>query len=227
MLDKELSSFSWNAYIDLNALALNLILGLILGIILRWHFKKFGSVFSNRDELGHILPILSVTIILIISIVKSSMALSLGLVGALSIVRFRTPIKEPEELSYIFVAIAIGLGLGAGQREAVILAFAIIIVSSTMIKWQKRLDKSSISYLIISWNSSDDSQKVLSITKTLSEFSPSIKMRKYDISGHYTEITYLIDIRNINDLDSIVSSLQGQIKDVNITIFDQSSMPKI
>ena len=51
----------------------------------------------------------------VILIVKSSLALSLGLVGALSIVRFRTPIKEPEELIYLFLAIAIGLGFGAGQ----------------------------------------------------------------------------------------------------------------
>ncbi len=39
--------------------------------------------------------------------------LGLGLVGALSIIRFRTPIKEPEELAYLFLAIAVGIGLGA------------------------------------------------------------------------------------------------------------------
>lgn len=51
---------------------------------------------------------------LVIFVVKSSLALSLGLVGALSIVRFRTPIKGPEELVYLFLSIAIGLGFGAG-----------------------------------------------------------------------------------------------------------------
>ena len=49
---------------------------------------------------------------------KIFLALSLGLVGALSIVRFRTPIKEPEELAYIFLAIAIGLALGADQKRS-------------------------------------------------------------------------------------------------------------
>jgi len=47
------------------------------------------------------------TTMLVISIVKSSLALSLGLVGALSIVRFRSAIKEPEELVYIFLSMAI------------------------------------------------------------------------------------------------------------------------
>ena len=53
----------------------------------------------------------------VITIVKSSLALSLGLVGALSIVRFRTPIKETEELIMLFINLAIGLGLGASKGE--------------------------------------------------------------------------------------------------------------
>jgi uncharacterized membrane protein YhiD involved in acid resistance len=56
-----------------------------------------------------------VTTILIISVIKSSLALSLGLVGALSIVRFRAAIKDPEELVYLFFCIAIGLALGANR----------------------------------------------------------------------------------------------------------------
>ena len=58
---------------------------------------------------------------IIITIVKSSIALSLGLVGALSIVRFRAAIKEPEELTFLFICIAIGVGLGAGQRNIIII----------------------------------------------------------------------------------------------------------
>ena len=53
---------------------------------------------------------------------KSSLAFSLGLGGALSIVRLRTPIKEPEELAYLFIAIAMGLGLGANQTLPTIVA---------------------------------------------------------------------------------------------------------
>ena len=61
-------------------------------------------------------------------VVKTSLALSLGLVGALSIVRFRTPIKEPEELIYLFLAIAIGLGFGAGYPIITILIVIVILV---------------------------------------------------------------------------------------------------
>ena len=63
-----------------------------------------------------------------IAVVKSSLALSLGLVGAF-IVRFRTPIKEPEELIYIFLSIAIGLANGADQYFAAIIGLSLAILS--------------------------------------------------------------------------------------------------
>ncbi len=75
-------------------------------------------------------PLLTLVTIGVIAVVKSSMALSLGLVGALSIVRFRAAIKEPEELVYLFLCIGVGLALGASQP---LLAVVLLIVSSIFI----------------------------------------------------------------------------------------------
>ena len=88
----------------------------------------------------------------VILIVKSSLALSLGLVGALSIVRFRTPIKEPEEFIYLFLAISIGLGYGAGQ----IIITSLISIVIFIIIWffvGNKFNKVSSEYnLILSCN---------------------------------------------------------------------------
>jgi len=104
------------------SLLMNLGLGAVPSLVLGWHFLKFSSTVSNRAEFAQIFPFILLTTTLIISIVKSSLALSLGLVGALSIVRFRTPIKEPEELAYLFMAISMGLGFGADQRLPTLVA---------------------------------------------------------------------------------------------------------
>jgi len=69
---------------------------------------------------------LIVTTTLIISIVRTSVALSLGLVGALSIVRFRAAIKEPEELAFFSSPSRVGLGLGAGAALITVVALIII-----------------------------------------------------------------------------------------------------
>ena len=87
---------------------------MILVSFIGWFYKKFSRSLGGKTHVGAILPLIGLTVFMVITVVKSSLALSLGLVGALSIVRFRTPIKEPEELGYLFLTIAVGLGFGAG-----------------------------------------------------------------------------------------------------------------
>lgn len=77
-------------------------------------YVRFGSALSDRRTLARQFLLLTLTTLLIIHVVKTSIALSLGLVGALSLIRFRTAIKEPEELGYLFLCVGIGLSVGAG-----------------------------------------------------------------------------------------------------------------
>jgi hypothetical protein len=115
--------------LSVEELMINMFLGLILALIVRWLYLNYSKTLSNKESLGNIFPMLTLITILIISVVKSSLALSLGLVGALSIVRFRSAIKEPEELVYLFLALALGLALGADQRLPAIAALVFIAVT--------------------------------------------------------------------------------------------------
>jgi len=121
--------------IPLLQFAVNLALGIAIAVIFGWLVGKSTRLVVDTTQYLSLFLLLIPTMILIITIIKSSIALSLGLVGALSIVRFRTPIKEPEELAYIFIAIAIGLGLGANQVVPTLMGFsavAIVMVSSML-----------------------------------------------------------------------------------------------
>jgi hypothetical protein len=102
--------------ISILGFAINLLIGLGLLAGLAATYVIVGKSLSNRKLFAGNFIFLGLIVLFIITVVKSSLALSLGLVGALSIVRFRTPIKEPSELLYLFASIAIGLGLGADQR---------------------------------------------------------------------------------------------------------------
>ena len=68
-------------------------------------YKSYGTSISDRSLFSKNFIFISLTTMLIITIIKSSLALSLGLVGALSIIRFRTAIKEPEELMFLFISL--------------------------------------------------------------------------------------------------------------------------
>lgn len=106
----------------------NLIVCMAMVTIVSWYYKKYSSSLGGKTHVGSVLPLIGLTVFLVITVVKSSLALSLGLVGALSIVRFRTPIKEPEELGFLFLTIAIGLGFGAGFQLVTIIVVAIILL---------------------------------------------------------------------------------------------------
>ena len=104
-----------NIQIDLKSFILSILIASILSFLVQFFYLKFSKSLSDKITFSKNFVILAITTTIVITIVKSSLALSLGLVGALSIVRFRAAIKDPEELVYLFLIIAIGLGCGAGQ----------------------------------------------------------------------------------------------------------------
>ena len=82
---------------DYLMIILSLFLCIISSFILMHVYKNKANSLSSKIQISMIIPLLSNITFLVILIVKSSLALSLGLVGALSVIRFRTPIKEPED----------------------------------------------------------------------------------------------------------------------------------
>lgn len=96
-------------------LAENLAYGGLAALFLRLLYRLSARP-SSTESIARVFPMLTIVTVAVITVVKSSVALSLGLVGALSIVRFRAAIKDPEELVYLFLCIGIGLALGAELR---------------------------------------------------------------------------------------------------------------
>ena len=227
-MEQKLDLFS-QAPLSISALIINLGLGVLLSLLLRWHFKHFGSTLSNRDEFSQVCPFILLTTILIITVVKSSLALSLGLVGALSIVRFRTPIKEPEELAYLFIAIAMGLGLGADQRIPTLVAGPFILGIMAAFKWGKKESKNKNLYLSLDWEVETMDTKVLinSINNVIENHVLISDLRRMDVRGKALEATYFIDIQNPNNLSNLIDDLQKSFSGIGVTFIDQNQMPSV
>ena len=151
-------NFDWENYItqaqaQISApeFIISLALTALTAYILKSVYVRFGQALSNRSSFGNIFVPMAMTTMVIITIVKSSLALSLGLVGALSIVRFRAAIKEPEELVYLFICIAIGLGYGANQINVTIIGFIMTVIAVALIRRSAfKVEKSNVMYLTIS-----------------------------------------------------------------------------
>lgn len=221
---------SEKAPLSITALLISLVIGAALSLVIRWHFRKFGSTLSNREEFAQVFPFILLTTILIISVVKSSLALSLGLVGALSIVRFRTPIKEPEELAYLFVSIACGLGLGAEQTIPTVVSVLTILTFMGLFKIRRETYKNKNLFLSIDWEpgENDNADKYLErVNEIITRHAISCDLRRYDIRDHSIEVTYFVDITHTENLSVLTDEIRGSFPGVGVTFLDQNQLPSV
>ena len=217
--------------IDIYFLLINLIIAYFLSYLLKVYYNKYGSSISNRSNFSKNFIILTLTIVLVISIVKSSLALSLGLVGALSIVRFRTPIKDPEELAYLFLCIATGLGLGANQTIPTILSFSLILFLIFVTKKLKANQEDSkgvyLNLTLNNVNKKNSASTIKKINSILKSSKKECELRRLDIENNTVDASYLVIIANVEELNLIINVLKNQYPNINISAVDQNGIPSI
>jgi uncharacterized membrane protein YhiD involved in acid resistance len=229
-MPNELALFGSDAPLLLPELLLNIAIGAVLAVIVRWHFQRFGSTLSNRDEFAQVFPFVLLTTILIISIVKSSLALSLGLVGALSIVRFRTPIKEPEELAYLFICIAIGLGLGASQTVPTVVASLCILAIMAVLRWAKRDDFGRQLFLSLDWHSeaaTSQQGQLDAINSVVLKHVAKSDLRRFDVRDQLLSATYVLGLTQEESLNALSDDLRASFPNINVTFLDQNHLPNV
>jgi uncharacterized membrane protein YhiD involved in acid resistance len=178
---------------------INLVLSAILAYLLSQVYAKYGTSLSNRKMFGRNFMLVTMCTMLIITIVKASLALSLGLVGALSIVRFRAAIKEPEELAYLFLSIGIGLGFGADQRIITVVAFAIIIAMVWMRSRSRAQENHSLYLTLTSRNPSK--VELDRIVETLQKYCSAASIKRFDETKDVLEASFLVEVDNYEKLN--------------------------
>jgi len=130
ILDKNnLENFFFNSNIEINIgnFVVAILLSFVLAYLVKFTYMKVSASLNDKEHFSETFVPLAIITTLVITVIKFSLALSLGLVGALSIVRFRAAIKEPEELVFLFFVIGIGLANGANQYFVSILATIITV----------------------------------------------------------------------------------------------------
>ena len=201
---------------DFGWIFLNFALCVLLSFALRAFYSRYSVTIAGKIHIASILPILSCVVFLVILIVKSSLALSLGLVGALSIVRFRTPVKEPEELVYLFMAIAIGLGFGAGQT-VITLSITSMILLFIYLWISNRSAKTEEFNFSVRWN--DSNVQVGSIVDLLGKYAQGITLVRLDRAPSGSVALFMLTMRPKEGLDEFIKSLTALDSSANVSIY--------
>ncbi|MBF0444356.1 MAG: DUF4956 domain-containing protein [Magnetococcales bacterium] len=206
--------------ISIEGYIINFFLIIVLSGILGWLHSNYSLSVSNRQSIAANLILISCTTMFIIAVVKSSLALSLGLVGALSIVRFRTPIKEPEELAFLFIAISIGLGFGADQRTITLLSF--VGLSGVIIARHHLLSKkTNLANLFMSFTWSPDAkhefEKVVEIMK---DNCLAVKLLRLDETSELTEASFNVIFKDVAQLNKNREAIKNLLPGVRIKLIE-------
>ena len=219
--EKYIQEFSNN--IPLDEFLLNIIVTAILISLLRLFYINFGSAISNRRKFAaNFLP-LALGTLLIIMIVKSSIALSLGLVGALSIVRYRAAIKDPEELTYLFIAIGIGLAGGANQPILAIVAFTFIVL---LLYLSKRFTGHNAfkkeDRLFVNIHTDVDSLE--QITKVLTDILPYVELKRLDTLEKGLDVSFICKAESLKQISTLKDNVQKLSDATRLSIIDQPDL---
>lgn len=170
---------------------ISLLIALAMGILIYYIYKKFFRGVVYNKSFAITLTGMTVLTCMITLAISTNVVLSLGMVGALSIVRYRTAIKEPLDLLFIFWGISTGITVGAGMYWLSLIGAVIIIVMLILLNWKKHDGKVYI--MIIHYKGDDIGDE---IRRIMGRFKYSIKSKT--MREQLSEMAIEVYIKNDN-----------------------------
>ena len=203
-----------------------LLLAFASGLFIRFIYKKFSTSYSSRDDYGNTILIVTISVAALIAIVKSSLALSLGLVGALSVVRFRTAVKEPINLGFLLFSICVGIAMGASQ---ILFGFITILIGSISIIFVHTKSGVKSKYSIQKESSIDSISLTLPIDLDLNKLNNlvseecifyEIQTLEQSAESKSCNITFKVKFKSLNSLNNLRNKVTSNFANSSILFFN-------
>jgi len=192
---------------------------LVIGLFIFFIYKKTFSGIMYSNGFGLTLIGLSLVTTLVIMAVTSNVVLSLGMVGALSIVRFRTAIKEPLEIVFLFWSLAAGIVIGAGMIPLAVIGS--LIIGIILVIFANRKNHNTPYILIVNCADATAEQKALElIGQSVGKYM--VKSKSVNAAG--IELTAQVRVKdNSTDFVNRVNALDG-VSDATLVSFNGEYM---
>ena len=179
-----------------------LVLAFILGLLIMQVYKKTFKGVMYSEGFGVSLMALTLISTLIILAVTSNVILSLGMVGALSIVRFRSAIKEPLDIAFLFWSISVGIVLGAGLISLAVIGSIFIGIIMVLFVNKKTVDNP---YILVVNCENDNSER-----RALDLISNSVKK-------------YVVKSKTVSPIGGIEMSVEIKLKETTTSFVNELS----
>ena len=179
-----------------------------LGIFMVYRKCFIGVVYDHSFNIS--LVIMTMLVAVIIVTISTNITLSLGMVGALSIVRYRTAVKNPLDLMFLFWSITSGIAIGA--QYYYIAVITLVVVALALVFLRKMKDDEHLYVLIVNYDASMELEE--EIRRKLSDYRG--KIRSKIVKNNTTELTMEVHLKVENmNLTQLLSSMEG-VHDVTL-----------
>lgn len=199
----------------IESIIFNLVFTMILGLFIYFVYKKTFSGVAYSQSFNVTIVMICMITAMVMMLIGSNLALSLGLVGSLSIIRFRTAVKEPRDIGFLFWAISVGLASGTSE-------FMIAIIGSIMIAMLLFIFNKVIyidyCYLLVLKGTKVEAKEIDSILK---EYGIPFKFRMKTTNSVFEESTYEISLKSMSE-DVLIKSFKSidGIEEVHIVSYN-------
>jgi uncharacterized membrane protein YhiD involved in acid resistance len=195
--------------ISVGSMLLSLIVAFFIGLFIIYVYRKTytGVVYSKAFSLCILM--LAMVTAMIIRTISSNISLSLGMVGALSIVRFRTAVKEPVDTGFMFWGISAGIMAGAGLYVPALIA-SLLIGILYFVSYLMGFRVSNRYLLVIKYEA-EAHEEVLRRIKTLKKF----KVRSKSIFGTKVELSLELDLKEKNKNGGVDTSIVDSFQNID------------
>ncbi len=183
------------------ALVITCLISLYIFFVYRAVTRK---TFYNRNFNISLVAVAIITAAIILTI-QSSLVVSLGMVGALSIVRFRTAVKEPMDLAFLFWAISIGIMCGAGMNEVAVISSLVLTVMIVLLEY---VPVGKVPMILVVNMANDDSAE-LDLEEAIKNNSAYSKVKSRNITATGTDIVYEVRTKDEKALAKAVAAVEG------------------
>lgn len=200
--------------ISLSEVVITLGIALVFSFVIYFIYKFTCDNVIYSKKFNVTMALMTMVTAAVIMSMQANVVVSLGMVGALSIVRFRTAIKEPKDLLFLFWSITNGIIIGAGIYS---IAFVLAIILTIALLVFERLPGNKIPYLLVATLENLDAEE--KITKVLEENKIKYRVKSKNVSSNSTDVIYELSNNKIEELIKDISKDKG-IKSLNLITQD-------
>jgi len=185
-----------------------MVVSLLSSLFIAYLYVHFYSNRATGSQVHRAFPLLGISITAIFITIQFSLPLSLGLLGALSIVRFRTPIKEPEEIGFIMLVISVSIATATFKLAFVGIVFVVALAALFAQAATRRISGSAADgTIVISIPSSGRNTEPGTITTLLRKRLPKARLESVSQSDRETVVSYNVESMS----DTALEGLQAEL----------------